>query len=387
MLDSRLNAKFPSISYMEKAAERRIPRFAFEFLQGGIGMEQCLLRNRQALDEIQFSPKYLTVEHVNPSLETSIFGRRFSAPFGSTPIGLSGLMWPRAAEIVAKSASANKVPVGLSMWATSTIEHIAAIAGKFLWYQLLCTTTPEIETDLIDRAEAAGCEILIVTIDIPTITRREKDIANGLSVPPRFNASTLLQIASRPAWALGMLKTGIPRFQSLLRYVPKNASITETAKFLADIVDINVTVDKLESIRSRWPGRLVVKGVLGIEDALRCKELGVDGIVVSNHGGRQFDAAPSAPHVLPYIRETVGPEMTLIADGGVRSGLDIARLLACGADFVLIGRPFIYATAAAGEHGVSHMIFVLQEELRQTLAQLGCQTLEELRQRRVLSTS
>ena len=384
MTNHRLNAKFPSISYMERAAARRIPRFAFEFLQSGIGREQCLIRNRQALDEIQFSPEYLTLERVNPSLETSIFEQTFSAPFGPTPIGLSGLMWPRAAEMIAKSASAAKLPVGLSMWATATIEDIAAIAGKFLWYQLLCTNPPEIENDLIDRAKAAGCEVLIVTVDIPTITRREKDIANGLSVPPHFNLSTLLQIARRPAWALAMLQSGIPRFQPLLRYLPKNASMGESAQFLADIVDINVTVDKLESIRKRWPGKLVVKGILGVEDALCCKDLGVDGIVVSNHGGRQFDAAPSAPHVLPYIREAVGSEMTLMADGGVRSGLDIARLLACGADFVLIGRPFIYAAAAAGENGVSHMIFVLQEELRQTLAQLGCRNLAELEHRRIL---
>ena len=383
-MNNRLDTRLPSIAYMEQAAKRRIPRFVFEFLQSGIGAEHCLKRNRDTLDEIKFLPQYLTREPIGPSLETSIFGQTFPAPFAPTPIGLSGLMWPRAAEIIAKNTSAKGLPVGLSMWATASIEEIAAMTGNLLWYQLLCTTTPEIENDLIDRAEAAGCEVLIVTVDIPTITRREKDIANGLSVPPRFNLSTLLQISSRPAWALAMLQAGIPRFKSLLRYVPENANIAETARFLADIVDVNVTIDKLETIRKRWTGQLVVKGILGIDDALCCKELGVDGIVVSNHGGRQFDAAPAAPHVLPHIRDAVGPDMVLMADGGVRSGLDIARLVACGADFVLIGRPFIYAVAAAGANGVDHLIFVLQEELRQTLAQLGCQTLAEIEKRRIL---
>jgi len=379
----QLDRRFPSIASMERATKRRIPKFAFDYLQGGIGAEACLTGNRRALDNVQLAPRYLPTEPIQPVLEMNLFDREFPMPFAASPIGLSGLMWPRAAEHIARAATRHGLPLGLSSFATSSIEEIGTIAGDLLWFQLYCTEKSEIENDLIDRAESAGCEVLVVTVDIPTVTRREKDIANGLSVPPKFDLATLSQVALRPTWAFATLRAGIPRFKTLLPYIPGGSTLDASAIFLRDMVEGHVTVQKLERIRDRWRGRLIVKGILTAEEALLCQDLGADAIVISNHGGRQLDAAPPIPHVLPEIRAAVGPDFPLIADGGVRSGLDIARLIACGANFVLAGRAFVYAVAAAGETGVDHAIFLLREELKQTLSQIGCQTLGDLATHRI----
>ena len=263
-------------------------------------------------------------------------------------------MWPKAAELIATVATTAGLPVGLSSFATATVEEISSIAGELLWYQLYCTKNPDIENDLIDRAETTGCKVLMVTVDIPTMTRREEDIANGLSVPPRLDLTTLFQVAAHPTWALATMRAGMPRFKQLEPYVPRGASLAEATQFLSGIAEVHVTIPKLEKIRTRWQGSLIVKGILTATDAIRCRELGVNAIVISNHGGRQLDAAPTSPQVLPDIRAAVGPDMPLIADGGIRSGLDIARLIACGADFVLLGRAFVYAVAAAGEAGAGY---------------------------------
>ena len=379
----QLDRRFPSIASMERATKRRIPKFAFDYLQGGIGAEACLTGNRRALDNVQLAPRYLPTEPIQPVLEMNLFDREFPMPFAASPIGLSGLMWPRAAEHIARAATRHGLPLGLSSFATSSIEEIGTIAGDLLWFQLYCTEKSEIENDLIDRAESAGCEVLVVTVDIPTVTRREKDIANGLSVPPKFDLVTLSQVALRPTWAFATLRAGIPRFKTLLPYIPGGSTLDASAIFLRDMVEGHVTVQKLERIRDRWRGRLIVKGILTAEEALLCQDLGADAIVISNHGGRQLDAAPPIPHVLPEIRAAVGPDFPLIADGGVRSGLDIARLIACGANFVLAGRAFVYAVAAAGETGVDHAIFLLREELKQTLSQIGCQELGDLATHRI----
>jgi L-lactate dehydrogenase (cytochrome) len=379
----QLDRRFPSIASMEHATKRRIPKFAFDYLQGGIGAEACVTGNRRALDNVRLAPRYLPTEPIRPVLETNLFDREFPMPFAASPIGLSGLMWPRAAEHIARAATRQGLPLGLSSFATSSIEEIGAIAGDLLWFQLYCTEKSEIENNLIDRAESAGCEVLVVTVDVPTVTRREKDIANGLSVPPKFDLVTMSQVALRPSWAFATLRAGIPRFKTLLPYIPGGSTLDASATFLRDMVEGHVTVQKLERIRGRWRGRLIVKGILTTEEALLCQDLGADAIVISNHGGRQLDAAPPIPHVLPEIRAAVGPDFPLIADGGVRSGLDIARLIACGANFVLAGRAFVYAVAAAGETGVDHAIFLLREELKQTLSQIGCQELGGLAAHRI----
>jgi isopentenyl diphosphate isomerase/L-lactate dehydrogenase-like FMN-dependent dehydrogenase len=290
---------------------------------------------------------------------------------------LSGLIWPAAAEHVARAAKAQGLSFALSGMATSSIEQIGAIGGN-IWFQQYSTTDQEINADILRRARAAGFDTLVVTVDIPSATRRERDIRNGLSVPPEFNLRTLMDILQRPAWALAMLRDGVPQFRTLQPYLSENLRLGELSELLAQMVEGHISREKLQWYRAQWPGKLIVKGILDASDALTCVDIGADAIVVSNHGGRQLDASQTAVDALPAIRAAVGTDFPLLADGGIRSGLDIARYLALGADYVLLGRAFMFALGAIGPRGPGHAIAVLQEELRTTMGQLGCPTIQQL---------
>jgi L-lactate dehydrogenase (cytochrome) len=356
---------------MERAARWRIPRFAHDYMAGGIGREDGLRRNRADLDRVRLVPRYLQ-EVPPPDLATTMLGQKLAAPFGAGPVGLTGLMWPDAPKHIARAAAAANLPVGLSTFATASIEEVGAIAGPLTWFQLYPLRDEAIEADLLSRFAAVGGEVLIVTVDIPGPTRRERDLANGLSVPPRRDWRTYLQSALRPTWALAMLRAGIPEFRNVTRYVPAGADATTALEFLGSISAAHTSPERLRRYRDLWKGKLVVKGVLDVRDAQVALDCGADAIVVSNHGGRQLDAAPTAPEVLPRVVETVGGRMAVLADGGVRSGLDIARLLAMGAEFVLLGRAMAFSVAAMGAPGPAHALRILKEEFRGTLVQLGC---------------
>ena len=372
-----MDRRFSSIAAFEKSAKRRIPRFAADYLFGGIGAESCVLRNTEGFNRVLLRSEHLcSADH--PVCHTNLLGHRYDAPFGVAPIGLGGLIWPRAAELMATAAKNHNLPFLLSTFATTDIETARAAGGDSTWFQLYPMIDTDMEDAVLERAEKSGYEVLVVTVDIPTITRRERDARNGLSVPPRFELSTLLQIMARPGWALQTLVDGIPRFETMMPYVPKELSNEEQIKFLAGAINAHVTPEKLARLRSRWKGWLVIKGVLDTADARLCVDSGADAIVVSNHGGRQLDAAPHALDMLPMIREVVGPDLPLIVDGGIRSGLDVARAIACGADFTLLGRAFICATAAAGQAGCEHAMTFLKEELRHSMVQVGCEQLSDL---------
>jgi len=361
---------------MEVAAKRRVPRFAFEYMVGGIGAELGLRRNRRALDAVKLRPRYLT--SCKPNLACTLLGRTYDLPIGVSPMGLSGLIWPRSAEFLAVAAQKNKIPFALSMFATTRLERIGRLAPEHAWFQLYVPNDRAIEQDLIARALHSGYETLVVTIDVPTATRRERDIRNGLSVPPRLDISTLLQMLRRPVWALHTVQTGIPEFENIKPYLPGKLALAELGDFIARMIEGHVSVERLKGIRDRWPGKLIVKGVLDPADAEACKGIGLDAIIVSNHGGRQLDAAPAAIEVLTQVRRAIGTGMPVLVDGGIRSGLDIARAMACGADFVLLGRAFMFSIAALGRDGGDHVISLLREELRSTMAQLGCRELTAL---------
>jgi isopentenyl diphosphate isomerase/L-lactate dehydrogenase-like FMN-dependent dehydrogenase len=363
--------RFPSIAAMERAARARIPAFAYAYMAGGIGSEDGLARNRSELDRVRFLPRYLA-EVPPPELATTILGQKLAAPFGAAPVGLTGLMWPDAPRHIARAAAAMNLPVGLSTYATASIEEIGAIAGPRMWFQLYPLKDEAIEQDLLARFAAVGGEVLVVTVDIPGPTRRERDLANGLSVPPRRDWRTYLQCALRPGWAISTLRTGVPEFRNITRYVPDGADATTALEVLGSIMAAHVAPARLRRYRDLWKGKLVVKGVLDIRDARVALDCGADGIIVSNHGGRQLDAAPTAPEVLPAIAQAVGGKVAVLADGGARSGLDIARLLAKGAEFALLGRAMTLSVAAMGPQGPAHALHVLSEELRGTLVQLGC---------------
>jgi len=371
-----VDQKYPTVASMEAAAERRVPRFAFEYMAGGIGAELGLRRNRQALDAVKFRPRYLT--RCKPNLACKLLGRPYDLPFGISPMGLSGMIWPGSAELLAVTAQSHKIPFALSMFATTRLERIAELAPQYAWFQFNVSNDRAIEEDLVARAERAGYETLLVTIDVPTATRRAHDIRNGLSVPPRFDARTLLQILQRPLWAVHTLRTGIPEFENLKPYLPEKLNLAELGEFVARTMEGHVSVERLKEVRDQWSGKLVVKGVLDPADAMVCKGIGVDAIVVSNHGGRQLDAAPAPIEVLAEVKRAIGANMPVLVDGGIRSGLDIARAMACGADFVFLGRAFMLGVAALGQKGGDHVISVLREELRSTMAQIGCAELTDL---------
>jgi L-lactate dehydrogenase (cytochrome) len=378
-----IDKQYPSIPYLEEAAKRRIPGFARDYVSNGLGGGVSMRKNRDALDAVELMPRYLE-EADQPNLRCRVLGRDFSAPFGIAPMGLSGLVWPHAENILARAAKEHNIPYTLSTVSTVALETIHDIAGQNAWFQLYTPQEPSARADILRRCEVAGYDTVMVTVDVPYKTRRAHDIRNGLSVPPRFDLQTLWQMMTHPEWSLRMLNRGIPRFVNLERYNAQGGrgnvkdKIEETTKYIEERMGLHITPQRFAEIRSMWPRTLLVKGVLDPAEAKAYVDLGADGVIVSNHGGRQLDAAPTAVDMLPHIRNAVGPDVPVLVDGGVRSGLDIARMLALGADFVLIGRPFLYAVAALNQRGGDHLIGVLKAELQGTMGQLGCNTLAEM---------
>ncbi len=374
---ARIQKRFPSIPHMKRPARWHIPRFAWDYLVGGIGLDENVRRNTEDLQKIQFMPRYLSAAP-EPDIRTTLFGETLSAPFGVAPVGLGGLMVPGCEIEIAKAARAGNIVHVLSTHATTSLETIKPHAGPNGWFQLYPPNDPEMEADMIGRAKRAGYQVLVVTVDIPGPTRRDHDIRNGLSVPPDFGVRTVTDAALRPTWLLRLARHGVPHFENIEPYAPKDLSLAEFGEFLGRIFSGHITAERFKRIRDQWHGKIVVKGVLDPDEAAAYLALGADGIVVSNHGGRQLDAAPSAIAMLPKVRERVGREALVMVDGGVRSGLDIARMIALGADYILLGRPFIFASAAIGTAGPSHLIDVLKAELRGTMMQMGCGTLADL---------
>lgn len=369
--------RFPSIAAMERAAWWRIPGFAHDYMAGGIDREIGLAHNRAALDRVKLLPRYL-LDMPEPDLSTTLLGQEYAAPFGAAPVGLTGLMWPDTPKHIARACAARGLPVGLSTYATSSIEEVGAIAGPLTWFQLYPLKDEAVEEDLLARFSAIGGEVLVVTVDIPGPTRRARDIANGLSIPPRRDWRTWAQCAMHPRWALETLRAGVPEFHNIIRYASTDADAGTMVEFIAGVKAGHVPPERLRRYREMWKGKLVIKGLLDVRDAEIALDCGADGIVVSNHGGRQLDAAPAAPEVLPAITRAVDGRMTVLADGGVRSGLDIARLLALGADGVLLGRAMTFAAAAMGPAGPAQALHILTEEFRSALMQLGCPDYREL---------
>lgn len=378
-----IDKEFPSVAYLEKAALKRLPLFVKEYLMGGIGPGVGVQKNRDEMNAVELMPRYLA-EANQPELGCHLLGRDYDAPFGVAPVGLAGLIWPKAETHLAAAAKAHNIPYILSTVATVSLEDIREVSGEHTWFQLYTPRDSKIRKDITGRCEQAGYETLVVTVDVPYQTRREHDIKNGLSVPPRFDLRTLGQMMAHPPWALRMLFAGVPQFANLERYydqgLPRSRSkdIKASVKFIKERLGVHISRNVFEEIRADWPGKLLVKGVLDPEEARTYLELGADGIIVSNHGGRQLDAAPSSVRMLPLIREAVGPDATLIADSGVRSGLDIARMLALGADFVMMGRPFLFGVAALDHKGGDHVMHLLKSELQSIMGQVGCGTVGEL---------
>jgi len=293
-------------------------------------------------------------------------------------VGLGGLLWPRSAEYLVRAAQEAGIPFTLSTVANATIEEIGALAPGHPWFQLYAMKDREKNRHILGRAKAAGFDTLVVTVDVPKKMRRDRDMRNGLGWAPGWDLPLAIDIARHPAWAMAMAKHGMPRFNNLTDYLPQGLTVEQIGAELSRLRDGRITATKLGQYREDWDGKLIIKGILSPDEAVICRDVGADAVVVSNHGGRQIDAARSAVEVLPAIRAAVGPDYPLLADGGVRTGLDIMRMIACGADFVLLGRAFYYGVAAMGAAGAAHAIHVLMEELSITMGQLGARRPSDL---------
>ena len=371
-----LDLSHPSIEDLRRKAQKRIPRFAFEYLDSATGRELGAKVNRDALDAIGFLPSVLC-GRTKANLQAKLLGKTYDLPFGIAPVGMSGLMWAGAERMLAQAAVAHNIPFSLSSVAVASPEDVALHIGQNGWFQHYPVKSADLRRKMLPRIKAAGFHTLIITVDVPEESRRERQRRANLTVPPKADLRTLTEMAVRPAWCLAQLREGVmPRMRFFDDYVPQRGreSFTHAGALIRGIPDWQY----LEELRAEWDGHLIVKGVLRPEDAKRMVEIGADCIWVSNHGGRQFEAGPAVIDQLPKIRAAVGKDVPLIYDSGVAWGLDVMRALAKGADFVMVGRAFQYAVAAFGRKGIDHLVHILKVDLTANMSQLGLEDLDQL---------
>ena len=375
-----LARRFPTAMDLREHARKRMPNFAFEYMDGGNGADGGIQRNWAALDAVQLVPRYGKVVKPPPS-DCTLFGRAYSAPIGVAPIGGPGTAFPGAETYLAKAAQAARVPYTLGVLSGISVEDAAKIAPDVLWFQLyrFANNDHKIGLDLTRRAAAAGVQALVLTMDTPIRTVRSREVKAGIVNPFKLTMRLRWDAIRSPAWLSSLARNGIPRFVSLNPYAPPNLSLEESAAFIRREQGGAFTWEEIAKYRDVWKGPLVVKGVLHPADAERAVALGVDGLFVTNHGGRQIDALPTSIDATPAIRAAVGNKATIILDSGVRSGVDAARAIACGADAAFAGKSFLWSLGALGEKGPGHLIRLYTEDLRATLGQLGCANVEELR--------
>ena len=382
-------SKYPRLTDLEAKAKSRIPAFMFAYLDAGTGRDIAKEANEAAYRDISLTPQFLR-GRVSADTTTPLLGRTYGAPFGVAPIGLSSTIWPGAEQILARAAKAHNFPYALSTVAGDSIERVVKAGGDITWFQLYPPADRDICFDLMRRAQDCGVETLVVTADVPAPSRRERMRLSGGPVGSRgksmYTPRVIMQSMVRPEWSLRMLANGGPRFRNMEPYAAKfgDMGITE---FIGSQLNGGLDWDYLDVIRDRWPGKLLLKGILHGQDAERAARAGVDGLVISNHGGRQLDAAPHPLYQLPHIRAVVGNKMPLIVDSGIRSGLDVAKAIASGADFVMIGRSFLYAVAALGNRGGEHAAGILMDELQDVMRQLGVENIDGLSDVSVTRTS
>lgn len=353
-----------------RLARRRMPRMIYDFVTGAAGNERAAQRNCDAFGEVQLQPRVL-VNIEDGALGTRILGQEMGLPFGFAPMGMCALSWPGADRFLAAEAVARSIPQCVSTASSTALEEMQRLAPGRVWFQLYTGTSTEATEELIDRAEAAGFEVLILTVDTPKLSRRIRDQRNGFQVPFRFGPKQVLDFALHPRWSLATLAGGIPK--------PMNFETSKVVKrFNRGDSRGAADWDFLDRLRQRWAGKLVVKGVMSASDAVRIRDVGADAVYVSNHGGRQLDSAPPALAALRAIRAAVGPDYPLIFDSGVRGGEDIVKALALGADFVMLGRPLLYALGADGARGLASLLDGIAEDVGVTMAQLGCTRIAEI---------
>lgn len=379
-MKTEINHKYPSVEDLRKRAKLKIPKFAFEYLDGGCNNDVNLKKNTDRIRDIELKPKYL-VDYRKPSLKTRLFGQTYDAPFGISPVGLQGLMWPKSPEILAKAAFDHNIPFILSTVTTTSIEKIADITEGKAWFQLYHPTEDKVTIDILRRANEAQCPVLIILADVPSFGYRPRDIRNGLSMPPKMTLSNIINAVKRPNWLLQTIINGQPSFETLKPYMPKNLNLNQLAKFMDRTFSGRLNDDKIKRIRDMWKGKLVLKGAESLHDVEKACKLGLDGVIISNHGGRQVDVGQATIDSLKTILPVYKNKITLMMDSGIRGGADVARVMATGADFSFMGRTFMYGVSALGKNGGNHTISMLKKQLTQVMEQLSCGEISQLQEK------
>jgi L-lactate dehydrogenase (cytochrome) len=376
-----LRRRFPTIEYLRRGARRRLPNFAYEYSDGGAGSDRGIARNWAALDAVELVARYGVMPSL-PPCEVELFGRRYSAPIGVPPMGGPSLVWPGADISLAEAAQKARVPYVLGMVGGLTIEQAGVLAPDVFWFQLyrMAKNNHAFGFDIVRRAEEAGAQVLVMTMDVPVRTTRPREVVVGLG-GGKFTADVrmIADMLRSPRWLRNLARHGRPKFPNLMRYAGEDAGINEVITFARREMGGAFTWDEIARFRDKWKRPMVVKGMLHPADAEKAVSLGIDGIWVSNHGGRQIEALPASIDVLPAIATQVGSRATILFDSGVRSGTDVVRALALGAHASFAGKAFLWGLGALGDDGPRHTIDLLVDETRAALGQIGAHSPAEAR--------
>lgn len=366
----RFSRRVHSTEDARRLAKKRLPRLVFDFIEGGAGREVGLSRNLEQFDRILLQPRVMAdVEERTQA--TSFLGSQFGAPFGIAPMGMCNLVCPNADRIIAETACDLNIPMCLSSAGSSTLENVYDWAGENAWFQLYFGQSSEMSLDAAEQAQQAGYSTLVLTVDVPQVSRRVRDLRNGFTVPFKMTPGAFLDFARHPVWSISSLVAGVPSPQNFTTTGEGDGFNRKASRAGADWAF-------LEQLRERWRGKLIVKGITSSTDAVRAQQSGVDAIYVSNHGARQMDCVPPAIRLLPIIRHAVGPVFPILFDSGVRNGEDVIKALILGADLVMLGRPVLYALGAGGKRGLNDLLQCLVEDIDTTMAQLGTREVSEL---------
>ncbi len=376
-MELKINSKYPSVTDLRKRAMVKMPKFAFEYLDGGCNEDINLDKNRSDIQKIELMPQYLS-KFEKSEMKTELFGHTYDAPFGIAPVGLQGLMWPNSPEILAKAAVNHNIPFILSTVTTSSIERIAEITEGKSWFQLYHPAEEKVKRDLLDRAAKAGTDVLVILADVPTFGYRPRDVRNGLAMPPKMSLKNIIEVFKKPDWAIQTLIHGQPAFKTLEPYIPKGLNLKKLGEFMDVTFSGRLNEDRIASIRDQWKGKLVIKGVVSEKDTQKAIDLGIDGLIVSNHGGRQLDAGQSSIVPMNNLAKKYKGQIKIMVDSGLRGGPDIARAMASGAEFTFMGRSFMYGVGALGKQGGNHTISLMKKEFQQVMEQLCCERTEDL---------
>lgn len=376
-MELKINPNYPSVTDLRKRAMAKMPKFAFEYLDGGCNEDINLDKNRTDLQKIELMPQYLS-KFDKSDTSTELFGHIYDAPFGIAPVGLQGLMWPNSPEILAKAAFNHNIPFILSTVTTSSIERIAEITEGKSWFQLYHPSDEKVKRDLLDRAAVAGTDVLVILADVPTFGYRPRDVRNGLAMPPTMSLKNILEVFTKPDWAFQTLIHGQPSFKTMENYMPKGLNLKKLGEFMDVTFSGRLNTDRIASLRDQWKGKLVIKGVVSEQDAQKAIDLGIDGIIASNHGGRQLDAGQSSIVPMTHLAEKFKGQIKIMVDSGLRGGPDIARAMASGAEFTFMGRSFMYGVGALGKDGGNHTISLMKTEFQQVMDQICCEKVIDL---------